>query len=154
MSGLAQLISNLTDDNSTAEGLRHSLRAQNRKIFDSICCTERLRYAASGKEAVWVFAEPGPLLALLVEKSAALTTLYEDAWARHPSSYGSPWSAVVGFDEFLPGNNLATDQARKTMVLSFSFLELGGKSLSHGSTWVTPVVVRSHMIGEARKRQF
>ncbi len=55
----------------------------------------------------------------------------------------------IAFDEFIPGNKLQTDQTRKTMVLSFSFLQLGQAALSFGSSWSTAVCVRSNKIKEA-----
>jgi hypothetical protein len=59
----------------------------------------------------------------------------------------NPWSLVVGFDEFTPGNKLQADNRRKVMVLSYSFLELGQFSLCHNVVWTTPVCVRTSVIG-------
>ena len=46
------------------------------------------------------------------------------------------------------GNKLSIDCTRKTMVLSFSFLELGQSAISDGSGWLTPVVIRDAIAAE------
>ena len=50
------------------------------------------------------------------------------------------------FDEFAPGDKLKIDNARKAMVLSYSFRELGQEGLSNASLWNTPIVIRSRMM--------
>jgi hypothetical protein len=65
---------------------------------------------------------------------------------RHPPSIEHPWSLIVGFDEFTPGNKLQCDNRRKTMVLSFTFKELGQMSLSKAMVWHTPVCIRTSCI--------
>ena len=149
MKGLAKLIATLSGDNSqtAAEAQRKEMMLKNSELMNAIGCREALR-TTTGKEWQWDYAEPGALLSLLVDESDSLQALYTDAWDRRPCSQESPWSAVIGFDEFIPGNKLAIDHTRKTMVVSFSFLELGGAALAQGMTWVTPITVRSNKISE------
>ena len=148
IAGLADTMATLQlDEASAAETLRKQiLKANHAKLHDLKCCVELP--LASGGSWRWDFLDPCKLLAALVESSPALQALYAQAWERYPSGPQSPWSLVVGYDEFQPGNKLATDQTRKTMVLSFSFLQLGQAPLSRGSTWCTPVCVRSNQISE------
>jgi hypothetical protein len=40
------------------------------------------------------------------------------------------------------GNKNSFDHARKVMILSFTFLELGQAAVSDGSGWIVPVCVR------------
>jgi hypothetical protein len=94
----------------------------------------------------WEFADPNTLLANLVDHSPALNRLFTEAVRISPPSVNKPWSLVVGFDEFVPGNKLKVDNKRKTMVLSFSFLELGQAALSQGLAWQTPVCLRASLI--------
>jgi hypothetical protein len=94
----------------------------------------------------WEFADPNTLLVSLVEHSSALNRLFTEAVRISPPSVVKPWSLVVGFDEFVPGNKLKVDNRRKTMVLSFSFLELGQAALSQGLAWQTPVCLRASLI--------
>ena len=68
---------------------------------------------------------------------------------KHPCSAEDPWSLVIGFDEFTPGNKLAVDNKRKIMNMSFSFLQLG-RALHSDGTWMTPVSVRSSMIAQVQ----
>jgi hypothetical protein len=64
----------------------------------------------------------------------------------HPPSIEHPWSLIVGFDEFSPGNKLQCDNRRKTMVLSFTFKELGQLALCKALVWHTPVCLRTSVI--------
>ena len=57
---------------------------------------------------------------------------------------------MVAYDEFVPVNKLSTDKTRKTMVVSFTFLELGAAALSRGTVWTTPVSVRSTTIAKVQ----
>ena len=68
---------------------------------------------------------PGLLLSCAVAESPSLQRLFRDALRIRPCSREAPWSLVVGYDEFVPGNKLQLQPSRKTMNLSFSFMELG-----------------------------
>ncbi len=46
------------------------------------------------------------------------------------------------------GNKLQLDHSRSSMILSFTFLELGQSAVSDGSGWVTPVCVRTAILDE------
>ena len=65
------------------------------------------------------------MFATMVSESAPLQQLLKKALRESPSSRERPWSLVVGFDEFVPGNKLQLQPSRKAMNLSFTFLELG-----------------------------
>ena len=104
----------------------------------------------SGVPWSWLYVDPGKLLTVLLSESAALQGLYDQAWARSPATIQAPWSLVVAYDEFVPGNKLSTDQTRKTMVVSFTFLELGAAALSRGTVSTTPVSVRSAAIAKVQ----
>ena len=78
----------------------------------------------------------------------ATSQFHRKAAARHPPNRNRPWKLIIGWDEFTPGNALAPDNRRKTMVLPFSFVELGQVALSCGSAWVIPVVLRTSLINQ------
>ena len=101
---------------------------------------------AHGGNFEWEFADPNRLLASIVEHSPGLTAMYADAVRRSPPSMEHPWSLVVGFDEFTPGNKLQSDNRRKCMVLSFTFRELGQSAMCSAIACQTPVVVRETYI--------
>jgi hypothetical protein len=150
MTGLASLIATLRGvDPSGANWDRRVLGEANQQIFNRIKCADAVRML-SGVHWSWLYVDPGKLLTLLVGESAALQSLYDEAWARSPSTPSAPWSLAVAYDEFVPGNKLSTDQTRKTMVVSFTFLELGAAALSRGTVWVTPVTVRSSAIAQVQ----
>jgi hypothetical protein len=113
--------------------------------FDSVKRIESMPLIEGGF-VDWEFADPNTLLANLVEHSPALNRLFTEAVRISPPSVVKPWSLVVGFDEFVPGNKLKVDNRRKSMVLSFSFLELGQAALSQGLAWQTPVCLRASLI--------
>ena len=102
-----------------------------------------------GRQWVWKLLDPCKTLAAIVEKSPGMQALYAEAWRRTPSTPATPWRVVIGFDEFTPGNKLSLDQSRKTMVISYSFLELGQAALSRGRVWATIACIRSVMIKQA-----
>jgi hypothetical protein len=147
MKGLASLMATLRGASTSCEWDRKVLGQANHEAFDGIKCVDEVRLV-SGALCSWTYADPCKLLTVLLSESVALQGLYDDAWARSPPTPAAPWSLVVAYDEFVPGNKLSTDQARKTMVVSFTFIELGAASLSRGTVWTTPVAVRSLTIAK------
>jgi hypothetical protein len=102
----------------------------------------------SGGSFSWEFADPGKLLSSALDESPGLRQVFSDAAERCPPTISTPWSLLVGFDEFVPGNKLNFDNRRKMMVLSFSFVELGQAALSQAVVWQTPVCIRTTVIDE------
>ena len=50
----------------------------------------------------------------------------------------------------MQGNKFQLDRTRDTMVLSFSFLELGQLAVSNGSAWLTPICIRAVMLDKVQ----
>lgn len=73
----------------------------------------------------WPLCDPNLLLTRMLHESPPLQRIFSEALAQRPCSASAPWRLIVGFDEFVPGNKLQLQPARKSMNLSFSFLELG-----------------------------
>ena len=96
----------------------------------------------------WEMADPNRLVSYLVESSPRLQDAFARAAVRNPCSAERPWHLVLAWDEFTPGMVLSPNNARKTMALSFSFIELGHDQLWHEESWFTPVIVRSTIITE------
>ena len=46
------------------------------------------------------------------------------------------------------GNKLNVDRSKSTMVLSYTFLELGQSSMTEGIAWLTPICVRTNRLDE------
>jgi hypothetical protein len=146
MQGLAKVIAALQGtDTSGPQWDRIGLGDVNQAMFHRTKCVDVVRML-SGDPWPWEYIDPCKLLTVLLTESVGLQALYDGAWARSPATPQTPWSLLVAFDEFSPGNKLATDQTRKTMVLSFTFLELGGSALARGTAWCTPVTVRTSTI--------
>jgi hypothetical protein len=110
-------------------------------------CVERVP-CVDGSHIDWEFADPNRLFAEAVDHSPGLAAMISDAVRRYPPSMARPWSLIVGFDEFVPGNKLQADNRRKSMVLSFTFRELGPAAMSSAVAWHTPVIVRTTIIGQ------
>jgi len=99
-----------------------------------------------GGTFAWKYADPCELLMMVVSEAPLLSECFKHAAARSPPSRDRPWSLVLAWDEFCPGNKLQVDPSRKAMVLSFTFLELGQDCISNGLAWITPVVVRTAIL--------
>jgi len=145
--GLAALLVATGAETMTVGGLRNKMRDATKAELNKVLACSRLPLK-DGTDWVWHFMDPGKLLQTLLAESPSLRQLVSTIWSRSPCTLDSPWSLVVGFDEFIPGNKLSTDQSRKTMVLSFSFMEMERCCSSVGATWFTPVVVRSNTIAQ------
>jgi hypothetical protein len=102
-----------------------------------------------GSTFQWEVSDPNRLFSHLAHECPRLAHLVAEAVRKHPCSESNPWDIVIGFDEFTPGNLLHPNNARKAMALSYSFLQLGQEALWHETSWMTPVVVRSAIIGKA-----
>jgi hypothetical protein len=116
--------------------------------FLSVRHIEHTSRVAGGDDFVWEFADPSKLMALVLNANTALQALYTQALQERPSTPDQPWSVVLGFDEFTPGDKLKVDNRRKAMVLSFTFRELGQTAMTNGHAWFTPVVIRANMLHE------
>jgi hypothetical protein len=110
-------------------------------------CIENV-LCADGSHIEWEFVDPNRMFAEAVDHSPGLAAMVSDAVRLSPPSMARPWSLIVGFDEFVPGNKLQADNRRKAMVLSFTFRELGPAAMSSAIAWHTPVVVRTKVIGQ------
>jgi hypothetical protein len=130
--------------------LEHACDSRVDKVFrekcDALCHVIEMPLNNPPGSFSWTLLDPNKLLCEVVQQSRILTGLFKDAAARSPPTMANPWSLVVGFDEFTPGNKMQIDNGRKCMNLSFSFLELGNHSLSNELAWFTPVCVRSKQI--------
>lgn len=77
----------------------------------------------------WEFMDPSAMIGQSIAESPRLAEAFRASMLAHPCALSSPWTLCVGFDEFAPGNKLKTDNRRKTMVLSVTFLQLGQAAL-------------------------
>ena len=142
MAGLAKLLTRIRETPVEGAAGRASLQRVNCERFDMYC--KRLSMPAEGGGAPWDWdvVDLSKVLPALLRSSHELSALYKAATDATPPSMDRPWSLVVAFDEFSPGNKLQVDNKRKTMVLSVSFLQLGQVALSLGRCWVTLATVR------------
>jgi hypothetical protein len=119
-------------------------------MFDSVAHTVDMPLLTGEGTFTWEFANPCLLVAHLVHSSAHLASVFAEALRRYPCTSASPWSIVVAWDEFCPGNKMRIDNTRKIMNLSFSFLQLGHLALCSDWGWFKPVSLRSCKIDQIR----
>ena len=150
--GLSRLLKKLSgkDDGPAENTIVRHLAELNSAAFKTLGWEVPVRLT-DGRQWIWRLLDPCKTLAAIVEKSPGMQALYAQAWRRTPPTPATPWRVVLGFDEFTPGNKQSLDQTRKTMVVSYSFLELGQAALSRGRVWVTFACIRSVMIKEASR---
>ena len=60
----------------------------------------------------WVVLHPGKLLQALIDKSPILMEAFAEAANKTEPSQDAPWSLLIGFDEFAPGNKLKVNNNR------------------------------------------
>ena len=109
---------------------------------------EEMPVIDSDETWAWEFCDPGPMLQKMLDAHPELASMYARTMAAQPPTVEAPWSIVVAYDEFIPGNKMNVDFPRKAMVCSFSFKELGQQSLTDGQFWITAVVIRSTSIAK------
>ena len=144
---LDRLLSVLQDEPNLATMSRWQRRAVDSELFDHMVHVIDVPLE-DGTVFQWEMLHPGRLLSCMVRDCPALQDMIGEAANRREPTESCPWSLVIGFDEFVPGNKLATYNWRKCMVLSFSFLELD-HNLTKDDVWMTPVCVRASMMAKA-----
>jgi hypothetical protein len=148
ITGLHKILSRLKEASRDTEDFAdlgidvHRLRRVNLDIFMSVRHVEKM-FLSGGGEFDWEFADPAKLMGVVLNRNLNLQDVYLRALAEHPCSPEKPWSIVVGFDEFVPGDKLHLDNRRKAMVLSFTFRELGQSAMTNGQAWFTAVILRT-----------
>ena len=141
---LRRVLGAVADESVSRRQLQHISKDR----FEKVKCTMRFPKEGGG-EVAFEMSHPASLLALVAEENAIFRTWLQDAWCAKPSSPSNRWRLLIGWDEFVPGNKMAIQNSRKTMVLSFSFIEL----LSHlheDTAWITPLAVRSSLVQQVR----
>ena len=97
----------------------------------------------TGGEFSWSVADPSTLVAISIRDSPQMEEVFARSLQVHPCSDDRPWSLVVVWDEFTPGNMLHPHNERKAMVVNFTFLELESRS---DNVWWTMAVARTTLI--------
>ena len=141
---LRKLVDALTGETVT----RHQIQSIAKERYNIVAHRMRLP-GVSGADVIIPMCHPLELLALLVRENTHIRSWIEAAWRSRPSSRDRPWRLVIGWDEFVPGNKQALRNDRKTMVLSFAFIELADV-LHQDAAWFTPLAVRSSVLHKVR----
>ena len=143
--GLKALLKKIRDQKEVAKAKIWEIKDEFHERWHRLSTTITLELTEGGTWD-WPIVDPGLLLQALLTECPSLFSLYAETMIIVPCTRDRPWNTLVGFDEFSPGDKLKVNNRRKSMVLSFTFLELGGHNLGRDSVWLTPVVVRHAMI--------
>ena len=128
---------------------KSKLVAANRLIFDRVRRSIDVELQGGGEPFAWEIAEPALLLQEMVGASRELQELFAISARDTPCSHDRPWHMIIGMDEFTTGDKKKPKNRRKTMVVSYNFMELGANALCHEMSWMTFALCRSHIIGRA-----
>ena len=139
--GLEELLRRVRAEPSILEIGHTELTRQMHARFEEVRCSIDIKLTG-GDIFKWDIADPVLLASKLIRERPNVRAAYLDGLRRAPCSKRNPWHCIIGFDEFSPGNKLKVNNRRKSMVLSFSFSELGFNCLGYDSMWITPVVMR------------
>ncbi len=106
MQGLAQILSR----SRVSVGSHHVLKDVSLQRFQQLRKVLQVP-TLSGGAFQWEIVDFSKALPAYLEASAELRRLYSTALEKSPPTAARPWSAVIAFDEFVPGNKLqARDQ--------------------------------------------
>lgn len=143
--GLATLIRKIQSSNVQALS-SFALYEANLARFMVVRHIETVRLTDGG-DFEWEFAHPAKLVSSMIADCPELERLFLASASRHPCDATHRWRMIIGFDEYVPGNKLKTNNQRKCMNLSFTFLEL--ECLRQDAAWFTPIVLRHSYLEKA-----
>jgi hypothetical protein len=131
--GLCDLLKAIRKLPSLPEASRHQINEVHAARFTTVRHVEPMPLVDSdGETYAWELCEPNLMLASVLGECPRLAEVYLNALRTKPM----PWSLVLGWDEFAPGDKLKCNNRRKTMVLSYTFLELGQRVLCDDASWI------------------
>ena len=140
----------LRDSPALLDSSRRDISAANSEAFNQVATTIKLPSNDSDDTIDWTLAHPNWLLTKTAEQCPHVAQVLLETMQKHPPTKERPWGLIVGFDEFTPGDLMHGHNERKTMVLSYSFVELGRRYLSDVRFWLVPVCVRTYVISSVR----
>ena len=94
----------------------------------------------------WEVLHPGRLVVWMLHELPALASIYAAAMRKHKPSISDPWTAILIWDEYTPGDKLRVDNTRKGLNFSLNFAEVGPSTLSNNYSWFTFATIRSSIV--------
>lgn len=98
----------------------------------------------------WEVLHPCRLFSYMLHELPALESIYSAAMQKHKPSIALPWTAILIWDEYTPGNKMRVDNTRKGFNFSLNFAEVGPSCLSNNYSWFTFATIRSSIVHESR----
>ena len=122
---------------------RQELEDDYHSQFDKAACQDCLA-TKDGREFVHEYLDPSLLVQLVLTNSPRLARRWVNALMEKPATVDNPWTCIVGFDEYQPGDKFSYEKAKAVMCVYFNMEELD--CVSQGTTWFCPVTVRNVQI--------
>ena len=85
---------------------KHVLQAVTLAEFDALRHVVPMPSDGGGEGFNWDMLDPNRLFATMAAEPGTFRDCVAAAIANHPPSRDQPWSLIVAFDEFAPGNKL------------------------------------------------
>ena len=96
-----------------------------------------------GKTLIVGFQNPMAFVHYHCEQSPNYAALVQDALVKHPCQLGIPWTIILYEDGVDPGDGLAKNKSRHSVVFYWSFLEFGMENLCREEVWGTLTIMRT-----------
>ena len=147
-SGLSKLIRSIKKDGMPEA----SSRATQDRARKDLCGTETrygplinyIEVPMPGKTPITMgFQNPFAFLDHVCEHPENYAKIMQDGLRRHPCTPSNPWTIVLYQDGVDPGDGLAKNKSRHSIVFYWSFAEFGLEALSHEEVWGTVCIVRT-----------
>ena len=90
---------------------------------------------ATGGTFIWEFYRPLDLVQHVLNTCSSLAEVYARKLDENPPTAQTPWRIQLACDEHSPGSKISVQNARKNMIISFNFVELGADVLELDFSW-------------------
>ena len=118
--GLQFLLTRIKENPDLINVSRNELLEQFHARFDLVKTSISLELN-DGSWREWPVADPGLLLSMVLQERPELANLFAVAMDAHPCSSSLPWSIIVGFDEYTPGNKTKLNNQKNAWSRPFRF---------------------------------
>ena len=138
---LRGILKRLEDSPGELANVSNSLAVASEARYQQVRHVEMLQ--TRDGDFAWEFCEPNLLMSMLIGECPHLQHLHARA---ANLQLDSDWTLAIGYDEYVPGSKFLIDSNRKSMNLSFTFMELGPEATYQDACWFLPVSVRTEIM--------
>ena len=130
---------------SFSRGSQHRARKEvcHTETYYGPLVTERNLNITSGQPLTVGFQNPLAWVHYHCEHSPNYASIVQQALEKHPCTLVSPWTIILYQDGVDPGDGLAKNKSRHSVVFYWSFLEFGMEVLCREEVWGTLTIMRT-----------